>query len=369
MAKKKKKESNEPIDIVISQIDEKYGEGTLSFGGSYVDVEAISTGILSVDVATGCGGIPRGRVIEVYGNEASGKTTFALQCIGNCQKDGGKAVFIDAEHALDPSWARRNGVDMDKLGLSQPSSGDEALNIVKLLVEHEGACDMIVVDSVAALIPKSELEGEIGDHNIAAQARLMSQSMRHLAGKMSKSRTSVIFINQLREKIGGFNPGFGDPGITPGGRALKFYSSMRIELKKANVIKTDGKDGKPIGALARVKIVKNKVAPPFQATTFTIYFGSKHQTDAIYGIDKVLATVEGAFAVGAIEIRGSNYYFEGEKLANGKDAVVDVLRSDHKLSEKIYAKALTLIKPKVEAVDTKDSVGDIPDTMVDTDAI
>lgn len=369
MAKKKKSESDAPIDIVISEIDEKYGEGTLSFGGTYIDVEAMSTGILSVDVATGCGGIPRGRVIEVYGNEASGKTTFALQCIGNCQKSGGKAVFIDAEHALDPNWAKRNGVNMDKLGLSQPSSGDEALNIVKLLVEHDGACDMIVVDSVAALIPKSELEGEIGDANVAAQARLMAQAMRHLAGAMSKSRTSVIFINQLREKIGGFSGGFGTPEATPGGRALKFYASMRIELKKANVIKTSGNDGKPIGALARVKIVKNKVAPPFQATTFTIYFGSKFQEDPIYGIDKDLATVEGASAVDALEIRGSNYYFEGEKLANGKDNVVSILRSNPKLSEKIYAKALTLIKPKVEAVDTKDSVGDIPDTMVDTDGI
>ncbi len=361
MAKKQPKQTKqteqpkEPVNATVAALDEiskKYGEGAIQIGrGTFVKVEAISTGLASLDVALGCGGLPRGRFVEIYGMESGGKTTLALHCIAACQSSGFIAAFIDAEHALDPLWAEHIGVDLDKLIISQPDSGVEALDIVETLTAKDAA-DLVVVDSVAALIPPEELEGDISDVQVGAQARLMSKSLRKLSSKISKSRVCVVFINQLRDKIGGFSmPGMPKPEITPGGRALKFYASVRMEVKKSGFI-DQGK--RRIGARARVKVVKNKVAPPFRDAEFEINFGDRGQIPLRYGMDTVLSLLDGAVEVGVIERRGSNYYFGEQKLGNSSEAAVANLRMSDLSSPTslfccVYDEVQKKLQVKVEA--------------------
>lgn len=322
-----------PIEEAIAEISRKYGSGALQAGrGTFVSVEAIPTGVVNLDVATGCGGIPRRRITELYGNESSGKTTLCLQAMASCQAHSGVAAFVDAEHALDPDWAEANGVDMDKLLIAQPDSGDEALNIVEMLIERD-IIDLIVIDSVAALVPREELEGDVGDSFIGAQARLLSQAMRKFVGKVKKSKTAVLFVNQLREKIG---QQFGNPEQTPGGRALKFYSSMRIEVRrKGNLVV---QKVKVYGMLSRAKIVKNKVAPPFESAEFEIHFGQPfQQPHPRRGIYKEQALLDGALAMGVIRVSGSFYYLgeETKSLANGREKMVTKLVEDEPLRDKV----------------------------------
>ena len=304
------------VDLAITQIERQFGKGSIMrLGGSekISDVPVIPTGSLGLDLALGIGGVPRGRVVEIYGPESGGKTTLALHIVAEAQKQGGLAAFIDAEHALDVTYARKIGVNTDDLLISQPDSGEQALEIAETLV-RSGALDVLVVDSVAALVPKAELEGEMGDAQMGLQARLMSQALRKLTGSISRSKTTVVFINQLRMKIGVF---FGSPETTTGGNALKFYASLRLDIRKVNAIK-QGQD--VIGMRTRVKVVKNKMAPPFRETEFDIIFGE--------GISREGDILDLAADNNIIEKSGAWYSFKGERLGQGRDNTKNFLKDN-----------------------------------------
>ncbi|MBQ1347457.1 MAG: recombinase RecA [Erysipelotrichaceae bacterium] len=310
------------LNEALKAIEKQYGKGSIMKLGEHadVDVDAISTGSLAIDYALGVGGLPKGRIIEIYGPESSGKTTLALQAIAECQKSGGKAAFIDAEHAIDPRYAKALGVDVDELILSQPDSGEQALEIAEVLIKS-GAIDLIVVDSVAALVPQAELDGEMGDSNIGLHARLMSKAMRKLAGAMNANSCTTIFINQLREKVGVM---FGNPETTTGGRALKFYATIRIEVRKSEAIK-NGQE--VIGNKVNVKVVKNKVAPPFKTCQVEIYYGE--------GISHLSEVINMGVEMGIIEKSGSWYSYNGEKIGQGTDAVRAYLHANPQIDEAI----------------------------------
>lgn len=310
------------IDIAIGQIEKQHGKGTVMRLGDHNpnEVPTISTGSIMVDYALGVNGIPRGRITEIYGPEASGKTTLALQIIAQAQKAGGYAAFIDAEHAFDAKYARALGINTDELLVSQPDSGEQALEITETLV-RSGALDVIVIDSVAALVPRAELEGEMGDSHMGLQARLMSQALRKITGVVSKTRTACVFINQVREKIGVM---FGNPETTTGGRALKFYSSVRIDIRRIGAIK---KGDEVLGNRTKVKIAKNKVAPPFKVVEFNILYGK--------GISRVSEILDLAVEYDIIEKRGSWYRYDGEPIGQGTDAAIQFLEEDEELCNNI----------------------------------
>lgn len=318
-------EKRKALDMAMSQIEKQFGKGSVMKLGEYkaMEIEAIPTGALGLDIALGIGGVPRGRIIEVYGPESSGKTTLALHVVSEAQKMGGEAAFIDAEHALDPVYAKKIGVDIDNLIVSQPDTGEQALEITEALV-RSGALDVIVVDSVAALVPKAEIDGDMGDSHMGLQARLMSQALRKLAGAVNKTKTVIIFINQLREKIGVM---FGNPETTTGGRALKFYASVRMDIRKIENIK---QDGDVIGNRARVKVVKNKVAPPFREAEFDIIYGE--------GISKAGNILDMAVNLDIIEKAGSWFSYNGEKVGQGRENVKKYLIENPKVMEEVEKK-------------------------------
>ena len=312
------------LSAVLAQIQKEFGEGAimrLGNEGAVAKIPAISTSALTLDMALGIGGVPRGRIIEVFGPESSGKTTLVLHIIAEAQKNGGMCAFIDTEHALDPGYAKKIGVDIDNLLVSQPDSGEEALIIADQLI-RSNSLDVIVVDSVAALAPRAELEGQIGDSHVGLQARLMSQAMRKMTGILDKSKTVCIFTNQIREKIGVM---FGNPETTPGGRALKFYSSVRLDIRRIAAIKVG--DGKVVGNRTRVKVVKNKVAPPFTEAEFDILYAE--------GISKEGAVIDAANDLGLLDKRGTWLSFDGQQVGQGRDAARDNLRQDPALLAKI----------------------------------
>ena len=311
------------LDTAILQLEKKYGSGTIMRLGdnNALNVEAISTGSITLDCATGIGGFPRGRIIEVYGPESSGKTTLALHVVAEAQKLGGEAAFVDAEHALDPVYAKNLGVDVDSLLVSQPDNGEQALEIVEALA-RSGALDVIIVDSVAALVPRAEIDGDMGDSHVGLQARLMSQALRKLAGVISKSNTIIIFINQLREKVGVV---YGNPEVTTGGRALKFYASIRVDVRRIEQLKGSG--GEFIGSRTRAKIVKNKVAPPFKTAEFDIMYGE--------GISKVGEIVDLGVNYGIIKKSGAWFSYGETRLGQGRDNVKNLFKNDKALSDEI----------------------------------
>lgn len=316
-------DKSKALDTAILQLEKKYGSGTIMRLGdnNALNVEAISTGSITLDCATGIGGFPRGRIIEVYGPESSGKTTLALHVVAEAQKLGGEAAFVDAEHALDPVYAKNLGVDVDSLLVSQPDNGEQALEIVEALA-RSGALDVIIVDSVAALVPRAEIDGDMGDSHVGLQARLMSQALRKLAGVISKSNTIIIFINQLREKVGVV---YGNLEVTTGGRALKFYASIRVDVRRIEQLKGSG--GEFIGSRTRAKIVKNKVAPPFKTAEFDIMYGE--------GISKVGEIVDLGVNYGIIKKSGAWFSYGETRLGQGRDNVKNLFKNDKALSDEI----------------------------------
>ena len=337
------------IKAAMGEIEKQFGKGSimqLGEAAAKMDIETIPTGSLGLDLALGIGGLPRGRIVEIFGPEGGGKTTLALHVIAESQKRGGSAAFIDAEHALDPSRAEKIGVNIKDLLVSQPDTGEQALEIVETLV-RSGAIDVVVVDSVAALVPRAEVEGDMGDAMIGLQARLMSQAMRKLASAISKSKTLAIFINQLREKIGIM---FGNPEVTPGGRALKFYSSVRIDIRRVESI-TDGPN--TIGNRVKAKVVKNKVAPPFRVAEFDIMFDK--------GISREGSMVDAAIDTGVIKKTGGWFSYGGQNIAQGREAAKSFLEEHSKISVEVekkvkeaYAKGATPIHPKEEGSEEED---------------
>ncbi|CAN5166125.1 recombinase RecA [soil metagenome] len=320
-------ERDKALDMALGQIERQFGKGAIMRMNdeSIVRVPAIPTGALSLDVALGIGGLPRGRVVELYGPESSGKTTVALHAIAEAQRAGGIAAFIDAEHALDPTYAAALGVDVESLLVSQPDTGEQALEITDMLV-RSGAVDLVVIDSVAALTPRAEIEGEMGDAHVGLQARLMSQALRKLAGTLSKSHTCAVFINQIREKVGVF---FGSPETTPGGRALKFYSSVRLDVRRIESLK-DGTEF--IGNRVRVKVVKNKVAPPFKLAEFDILFGE--------GISREGSILDMGVEQGLVRKAGAWFTYNGEQLGQGRERAREFLREHDDVAAEIYKKVI-----------------------------
>ncbi len=318
-------EKRKALEVAMGQIEKEFGKGSVMKLGEYksMNVESIPTGALSLDVALGIGGIPKGRIIEIFGPESSGKTTLALHMIAEAQKRGGEAAFIDAEHALDPVYAKNLGVDIDNLIVSQPDTGEQALEIAEALV-RSGAIDIIVVDSVAALVPKAEIDGDMGDAHVGLQARLMSQALRKLAGVINKSNSCIVFINQLREKVGVM---FGNPETTPGGRALKFYASVRLDIRRIESIK---QDGTVIGNRVRVKVVKNKVAPPFREAEFDIIYGK--------GISKSGNVLDLAVSLDIINKSGAWFSYNGERIGQGRENAKLYLESNPEVMDEVEAK-------------------------------
>ena len=326
-------EKKKALDAAIAKLEKDFGKGAvmkLGESGAHVSVETVPTGCLSLDLALGLGGVPKGRVIEVYGPESSGKTTVALHMISEVQKRGGIAGFIDAEHALDPVYAKNIGVDIDELYISQPDSGDQALEIAETMV-RSGAIDIIVIDSVAALVPKQEIEGDMGDSHVGLQARLMSQALRKLTPVISKSNCVVIFINQLREKVGVM---FGNPETTTGGRALKFYASVRMDVRRIETLK---QNGEIVGNRTRIKIVKNKVAPPFRKAEFDIMFGE--------GISRAGEIIDLGVEKGIIKKSGSWFSYDDTKLGQGRDAAKKCIQDNPELAEELEAKIMEALRP------------------------
>lgn len=319
------KDKNKALEQVMADIEKQFGKGAImKLGGEeHMEIDVTSSGSITLDIALGVGGFPKGRIIEIYGPESSGKTTFALQAIAEVQKEGGRAAFIDAEHALDPVYAKALGVNINELLLSQPDTGEQALEICEALVRSE-AVNIVVIDSVAALVPQAEIDGEMGDSHVGLQARLMSQALRKLSGTINKTKTTAIFINQLREKVGVL---FGNPETTPGGRALKFYSSVRLEIRRSEQIK-NGTD--VIGNKTNVKVVKNKMAPPFKNCVVDIMYGE--------GVSKEGELVDLASEAKIIEKSGAWYSYNGEKLGQGKENVKELFKTNTKLRDEIEKK-------------------------------
>ena len=330
---KELKEKNKSLDAAISQIDQNFGKGSVMRLGQQqaLDIEAISTGSLSLDLALGIGGLPKGRIIEIYGPESSGKTTLALQVVAEAQKVGGICAFVDAEHAMDPIYAKKLGVKTEELLISQPDTGEQALEITDTLIKS-GSISVLVVDSVAALTPKAELEGEMGDHHVGLQSRLMSQALRKLTGSVSKSNTMVIFINQIRMKIGVM---FGNPETTSGGNALKFYSSVRMDIRRIGAIKE--KD-EIIGNSTRVKVIKNKVAPPFKVVEFDLMYGK--------GISKLGELIDLGAKAGVVEKSGAWYAYKGEKIGQGRENAKTYLQKNPEVAVEIEK----IIRDKAAAI-------------------
>ena len=343
-------ERKKALEVAMGQIEKQFGKGSLMKLGEFkaMEVEAIPTGALSLDIALGIGGVPRGRIIEIYGPESSGKTTLALHIIAEAQKMNGEAAFIDAEHALDPVYAKHLGVDIDNLLVSQPDTGEQALEITEALV-RSGALDVIVVDSVAALVPKAEIDGDMGDSHMGLQARLMSQALRKLTGALNKTKTVLIFINQLREKIGVM---FGNPETTTGGRALKFYASVRLDIRKIENIK---QDGEVKGNRVRVKVIKNKVAPPFREAEFDVVYGE--------GISKAGNILDMAVNLDIIEKSGSWFSYNGERIGQGRENVKKYLKENPEILDEVESKVRSNAEKAFE-----ESLGEeIPEIDMDDD--
>jgi len=325
-------EREKALEMALSQIERQFGTGAIMKMGEAANrkVDVISTGALSLDLALGIGGVPRGRIVELYGPESSGKTSLALHIVAEAQRNGGIAAFIDAEHALDPIYAKAIGVDVDELLISQPDTGEQALEIADMLI-RSGALDVLVIDSVAALVPRAEIEGEMGDTHVGLQARLMSQALRKLAGTLHKSKTTAVFINQLREKIGVM---FGSPEVTPGGRALKFYSSVRLDIRRIETIK-DGADS--VGNRVRVKVAKNKMAPPFRLAEFDIMFG--------HGISREGSLIDVAVDHGVVRKSGAWFTFDDDQLGQGRENAKRFLRENPEVAMQLQAKVYELVLP------------------------
>ena len=353
-AKPATNDRNKALEVALSQIDKQFGKGSVMRLGddNRPPVQVIPTGSLALDVALGIGGLPRGRVIEVYGPESSGKTTVALHAVANAQKAGGNAAFIDAEHALDPVYARALGVDTDSLLVSQPDTGEQALEIADMLI-RSGGIDIIVIDSVAALVPKAEIEGEMGDSHVGLQARLMSQALRKITGALSATGTTAIFINQLREKIGVF---FGSPETTTGGKALKFYASVRIDVRRIETLK---EAGAPVGNRTRAKVVKNKMAPPFKQAEFDIVYGK--------GISREGSIIDLGVEAGIVRKSGSWFTYGDDQLGQGKENVRQFLVDNPELANEIEQKILVSLGIG-EAPDPDQASQEVPDIDPDEDA-